>query len=37
MALTKPRAYQIFDLDYKQSVRVLTTPTLLYRAVHPMW
>jgi hypothetical protein len=24
MALTKPRAYQIFDLDYKQSVRVLT-------------
>jgi hypothetical protein len=25
MALTKPRAYQIFDLDYKQSVRVLAT------------
>jgi hypothetical protein len=25
MALTKPRAYQIFDLDYKQSVRALAT------------
>jgi hypothetical protein len=24
MALTKPRAYQIFNLDYKQAVRVLT-------------
>jgi len=25
MGLTRPRAYQIFDLDYKQSVRVITT------------
>lgn len=24
MALTKPRAHQLFDIDYKQSVRVLT-------------
>lgn len=24
MGLTRPRAYQIFDLDYKQSVRVVT-------------
>jgi len=24
MGLTKPRAYQIFDIDYKQSVRVIT-------------
>jgi hypothetical protein len=24
MGLTKPRAYQIFDIDYKQSVRVVT-------------
>lgn len=24
MGLTKPRAYQIYDLDYKQSVRVVT-------------
>lgn len=24
MALTKPRAYQIFDIDYKQAVRVCT-------------
>jgi hypothetical protein len=24
MALTKPRAYQIFDIDYKQSVRVIS-------------
>jgi hypothetical protein len=28
MALTKPRAYQIFDLDYKQSVRVLTATNI---------
>lgn len=25
MALTKPRAYQIYDIDYKQAVRVVTT------------
>lgn len=25
MALTKPRAYQIYDLDYKQAVRVIST------------
>ena len=25
MGLTKPRAYQIFDIDYKQSVRVVAT------------
>lgn len=24
MALTKPRAYQIYDIDYKQAVRVIT-------------
>lgn len=24
MALTKPRAYQIFDIDFKQAVRVVT-------------
>jgi ATP-dependent Clp protease ATP-binding subunit ClpX len=24
MPLTKPRAYQIYDIDYKQAVRVLT-------------
>ena len=24
MGLTRPRAYQIFDIDYKQSVRVVT-------------
>lgn len=24
MALTRPRAYQIFDIDYKQAVRVIT-------------
>jgi len=24
MALTKPRAYQIYDIDYKQAVRVVT-------------
>jgi collagen type VII alpha len=28
MALTKPRAYQIFDLDYKQSVRVLASTNI---------
>ena len=25
MALTKPRAYQIYDIDYKQAVRVVST------------
>jgi len=25
MALTKPRAYQIYDIDYKQATRVVTT------------
>lgn len=29
MALTKPRAYQIFDLDYKQSTRVVTVTNLV--------
>ena len=24
MALTKPRAYQIYDIDYKQAVRVVS-------------
>ncbi len=28
MGLTRPRAYQIFDLDYKQSVRVITTTNI---------
>lgn len=28
MALTKPRAYQIFDLDYKQSTRVITVANI---------
>ena len=28
MGLTKPRAAQIFNLDYKQSTRVVTTATV---------
>ena len=28
MGLTKPRAYQIYDLDYKQSVRVVTVTNI---------
>ena len=28
MALTRPRALQIFDLDYKQAVRVITTSNI---------
>lgn len=28
MALTKPRAYQIYDIDYKQAVRVVTTSNI---------
>lgn len=28
MALTKPRAYQIFDIDYKQAVRVCTVDNI---------
>jgi hypothetical protein len=28
MGLTKPRAYQIFDIDYKQSVRVVTVSNI---------
>lgn len=28
MALTRPRAYQIYDIDYKQAVRVVTTSNI---------
>ena len=28
MGLTRPRAYQIYDLDYKQAVRVVTTSNI---------
>ena len=28
MALTKPRAYQIYDIDYKQAVRVVTVSNI---------
>jgi hypothetical protein len=28
MALTKPRAYQIYDIDYKQAVRVITVSNI---------
>jgi len=28
MALTRPRAYQIYDIDYKQAVRVVTTTNI---------
>ena len=28
MGLTRPRAYQIFDIDYKQSVRVVTVSNI---------
>lgn len=28
MALTKPRAYQIYDIDYKQAVRVVSTTNI---------
>lgn len=28
MALTRPRAYQIYDIDYKQSVRVVATSNI---------
>ena len=28
MALTKPRAYQIYDIDYKQAVRVVSTSNI---------
>ena len=28
MGLTKPRAYQIYDIDYKQAVRVVTTTNI---------
>jgi hypothetical protein len=28
MALTKPRAYQIYDIDYKQAVRVVSTANI---------
>lgn len=29
MALTKPRAYQIYDIDYKQAVRVITLTNIV--------
>lgn len=29
MALTKPRAYQIYDIDYKQAVRVVSTSSVI--------
>lgn len=29
MALTKPRAYQIYDIDYKQAVRVISTSNVV--------
>jgi hypothetical protein len=29
MALTRPRAYQIYDIDYKQSVRVVTITNVI--------
>lgn len=29
MALTKPRAYQIYDIDYKQAVRVVTVSNIV--------
>lgn len=29
MALTKPRAYQIYDIDYKQAVRVVTLTNIV--------
>ena len=28
MALTKPRAYQIYDIDYKQATRVITVSNI---------
>ena len=28
MALTRPRAYQIYDIDYKQATRVVTTTNI---------
>jgi len=28
MGLTKPRAHQLFDIDYKQAVRVITTSSM---------
>ena len=29
MALTKPRAYQIYDIDYKQAVRAISTSNVV--------
>ena len=35
MGLTRPRAYQIYDIDYKQAVRVVTTTNITLSAGAP--
>jgi hypothetical protein len=35
MALTRPRAYQIYDIDYKQAVRVVTTTNIVLAGSAP--
>jgi len=36
MGLTRPRAAQIYDIDYKQSVRVLTTSNITLSGSAPL-
>ena len=35
MALTKPRAYQIYDIDYKQATRAVTVANVALTAGAP--